>query len=62
VIRRGGESPGGDERAAVLVVEITGVDVRHAGRMLEQVWRLGGTIDVTGRAGVGTITARIPCE
>jgi signal transduction histidine kinase len=62
VISRDGESRAGDERGAVLVVEITGVDVRHAGRMLEQVWRLGGTIDVTGRAGVGTITARIPCE
>ena len=45
-----------------LVVEIAGVDVRHAEPMLDQVWRLGGTIDLSRGAGVGTITARIPCE
>jgi signal transduction histidine kinase len=46
----------------VLVVEVVGVDTRHAEAMLAQVWRLGATIDVTRRAGIGTITARIPCE
>lgn len=45
-----------------LVVEVAGVDVRHAGAMLDRVWRLGGTIDVTRESGVGTITMRIPCE
>ena len=46
----------------VLVVELVGVDVRHAEAMLEQVWRLGGTIDRTRETGIGTITVRIPCE
>lgn len=46
----------------VLVVEVSGVDVGHAGQMLDQVAGLGGTIDVTGGTGVGTITARIACE
>jgi signal transduction histidine kinase len=48
--------------AEVLVVEVSGVDVRHAESMLDQVRRLGGTIDVAGGPGAGTITARIPCE
>ena len=30
--------------------------------MLDQVWRLGGTIDRTRETGIGTITVRIPCE
>lgn len=46
----------------VVAVVVSGVDVRHAGPMLDQVRRLGGTIDVTGGPGAGTITARIPCE
>ncbi len=46
----------------VLVVEIEGVDVRHAEGMLDRVGRLGGTIDITRGTGIGTITARIPCE
>jgi hypothetical protein len=46
----------------LLRVEVVGVDVRHAEAMLEQVWRLGGTIDITRGTGLGTITARIPCE
>ena len=46
----------------VLVVDVSGVDVGHAGRMLDQIAGLGGTIDVTGGTGVGTITARIACE
>ncbi|HVH23483.1 MAG TPA: histidine kinase [Pseudonocardia sp.] len=46
----------------VLVVELAGLDVRHAEPMLEQVWRLGGTIDRTRETGIGTITVRIPCE
>lgn len=48
--------------ADTLVVVVEGVDNSHAGRMLDQVAGLGGTIDVTGGTGVGTITARIPCE
>jgi signal transduction histidine kinase len=48
--------------ADVLVVAVSGVDVRHAEAMLDQVRRLGGTIDVAGGPGTGTITARIPCE
>jgi hypothetical protein len=36
--------------------------VRHAEEMLDQVWRLGGTIDRTRETGIGTITVRIPCE
>ena len=46
----------------VLVVDLSGLDVRHAEPMLEQVWRLGGTIDRTRETGIGTITVRIPCE
>jgi hypothetical protein len=50
--------PGGP----MLVVELSGADVRHAEAMLEQVWRLGGTIDRTRETGIGTIIVRIPCE
>jgi len=50
--------PDGD----MLTVVVAGVDVRHAASMLDQVRRLGGTIDVAGGPGAGTITARIPCE
>ncbi len=57
-VRRGADDLG----APVLVVDVAGVDTRHAEAMLAQVWRLGATIDVTRRAGIGTITARIPCE
>jgi hypothetical protein len=46
----------------VLVVELAEMDVRHAGPMLDQVWRLGGTIDRTRETGAGTIIVRIPCE
>lgn len=46
----------------MLVAELVGVDVRHAGPMLARVWRLGGTIDRTRESGVGTIIVRIPCE
>jgi signal transduction histidine kinase len=45
-----------------LVVELDGLDVRHAETMLEQVWRLGGSIDRTRETGTGTIIVRIPCE
>ena len=45
-----------------LVVELVQLDVRHAEEMLDQVWRLGGTIDRTRETGIGTITVRIPCE
>lgn len=48
--------------ADVLAVRVTGVDVRHAPLMHEQIRRLGGTIDVAGGPGTGTIIARIPCE
>jgi signal transduction histidine kinase len=51
-----------EQDGGVLAVELTGVDVRHAEPMLDQVRRLGGTIDVAGGPGTGTITARIPCE
>ncbi|MDT7649530.1 MAG: hypothetical protein QOI36_936 [Pseudonocardiales bacterium] len=51
-----------EQDGGVLAVELTGVDVRHAEPMLDQVRRLGGTIDVAGGPGSGTITARIPCE
>ncbi len=46
----------------LLVVEIVGVDVRHAVPMIEQVRPLGGTMEVTQGSGVATITVRIPCE
>jgi hypothetical protein len=48
--------------ADILAVHVTGVDVRHAARMHDQVRRMGGTIDVAGNPGAGTIIARIPCE
>jgi signal transduction histidine kinase len=57
-IRRAADDLG----SSVLVVDVAGVDTRHAEAMLGQVWRLGATIDITRRAGIGTITARIPCE
>ncbi|GAY10460.1 putative two-component system sensor kinase [Pseudonocardia sp. N23] len=44
-----------------LVVAVGGVPVDAAGRMLDEVAGLDGTIDVTGGTGVGIITARIPC-
>ncbi len=47
---------------AVLTVDVVGVELRHAEPMLDQVRRLGGTIDVAGGPDAGTITARIPCE
>ncbi|GAA4852759.1 sensor histidine kinase [Pseudonocardia benzenivorans] len=50
----------GDDGGA-LVVTVEGVPVEYAGRMLDEVAGLDGTIDVTGGTGVGTITARIPC-
>jgi signal transduction histidine kinase len=53
VVRRDGDA---------MTVEIGGVDVCHAGPMADPVGRLGGTIDVAGGPGAGTITARIPCE
>jgi signal transduction histidine kinase len=58
LVRRAGDEPDG----GVLSVELRGVNVAHAGAMLDQVRRLGGTIDVAGGPGPGTITARIPCE
>jgi hypothetical protein len=48
--------------ADVLAVHVGGVDVRHAPLMHDQVRRMGGTIDVAGGPGTGTIIARIPCE
>jgi signal transduction histidine kinase len=47
--------------ADILAVHVTGVGVRHAALMHDQVRRMGGTIDVAG-SGAGTIIARIPCE
>jgi signal transduction histidine kinase len=58
LVRRSTDEPAG----SVLTVHLNGVDVRHAESMLDQVRRLGGTIDVAGGPGPGTITARIPCE
>jgi signal transduction histidine kinase len=58
LVRRSAAEPDG----AVLTVHLTGADIRHAESMLDQVRRLGGTIDVAGGPGPGTITARIPCE
>jgi signal transduction histidine kinase len=58
---RGHREPAGDA-GSTLQVQVAGVDVRHAEAMLSHLWRLGGTIDLTRAAGVGTITARIPCE
>lgn len=49
------------EEGSTLVVAVSGVPVDEAGRMLDEVAGLDGTIDVTGGTGVGTITARIPC-
>ena len=57
---RAGRADGHGDPA--LVVQISGVDVRHADAMLAQLWRLGATIDISRGAGIGTITARIPCE
>jgi hypothetical protein len=48
--------------ADVLAVHVAGVDLRHAPLLHDQVRRLGGTIDVAGGPGTGTIIARIPCE
>jgi signal transduction histidine kinase len=45
-----------------LVVDVVGVDVRHADAMLGAVRRLDGAIDVAGGPRAGTITVRIPCE
>jgi hypothetical protein len=60
---RAGRAPAGDgDGEPVLVMQISGVDVRHADAMLAHVWRLGATIDISRGAGIGTITARIPCE
>jgi signal transduction histidine kinase len=47
--------------ADVLVVRVIGVDVRLAEPMQDQVRRMGGTVDVAGGPGTGTIIARIPC-
>ena len=58
---RAGRAPAGDGEPE-LVMQISGVDVRHADAMLAHVWRLGATIDISRGAGIGTITARIPCE
>jgi signal transduction histidine kinase len=41
---------------------VAGVDVRHGPLMHDRVHRMGGTIDVEGGPGIGTIIARIPCE
>jgi signal transduction histidine kinase len=46
----------------MLLVTVTGVDVRHARMMDDHVRRMGGTVDTTGGTGIGTIMARIPCE
>jgi signal transduction histidine kinase len=46
----------------VLLVTMTGVDVRRARMMDEQVRRMGGTVDTPGGTEIGTIIARIPCE
>jgi signal transduction histidine kinase len=46
----------------LLAVQVSCVDVRHASLMHDQVRRMGGTIDVVGGPGIGTIIARIPCE
>ena len=46
----------------VLAVHVAGVDVRHGPLMHDRVHRMGGTIDVEGGPGIGTIIARIPCE
>jgi signal transduction histidine kinase len=46
---------------AALVVAVDNVPVDAGGQMLDEVAGLGGTIDVTGGTGVGTILARIPC-
>jgi signal transduction histidine kinase len=45
-----------------LVVDVVGVDVRHADAMLGAVRPLDGSIDVAGGPHIGTITVRIPCE
>jgi signal transduction histidine kinase len=53
VVRREGDT---------LAVDVVGVDLRHANRMLGVVRKLDGAIDVGGRPAAGTITVRIPCE
>lgn len=53
-----------------LMLSVSGVDACQAELMDDQIWPLGGTIDVVdvvdvvdgGRPGAGTITVRIPCE
>ncbi|HYH29880.1 MAG TPA: histidine kinase [Pseudonocardia sp.] len=60
---------GGDEvrvagrrEGEVLVLAVDGVDERLAEPAFDQVLCLGGTVEVAGGRGAGTITARIPCE
>jgi signal transduction histidine kinase len=45
-----------------LAVHVQGVDVRQAPLMLDQVRRMGGTVDVVDGPAPTTIIARIPCE
>ena len=50
-----------------LMLSVSGIDACQAELMDDQVWPLGGTVDVVdevdgGRSGAGTITVRIPCE
>ena len=53
VVRREGQT---------LVVDVVGVDLRHAAAVLGLVRSLDGAVDVAGCPSAGTITARIPCE
>jgi hypothetical protein len=46
----------------MLVVDVVGVEQRHAEAMLGAVRRLDGAIDVAGGPHAATITMRIPCE
>jgi signal transduction histidine kinase len=48
--------------ADILVIIVTGVDVRHSRKMDDIVRRMGGSVETTGEPGIGTIIARIPCE
>lgn len=50
-----------------LMLSVSGINACHAGLMDDQIWPLGGTVEIVDVGdgvgpGVGTITVRIPCE
>ena len=50
-----------------LMLSVSGIDACHAELMDDQIWPLGGTVEIADVVdgvgpGAGTITVRIPCE